>query len=339
VLDRHPYAREASWAAAGMAVPLLEASGPGPYLDLLLAARAHLAGLEEALRGETGLEIGYDGTGAIAAALTSSDAAALATRAAWQELEGLPVRRLTGKELRELEPGASEEALGGLLYPEDHQVDSPRLAAALRAAAVRAGARMLSGASVTGVRSRGGRARGVALEGGGLMDAEAVVLAAGAWSGTLAGLPTALPVRPVHGQAAAVLTPPGRFRHVLKSPRVYLVPRPAGRVIIGATAEDTGFARAVTDRRLATLLAAAAELAPELAAAPVLESWSGLRPGTPDDLPVIGEDPELEGLFYATGHFRNGVLLGPLTGELIGGAVEGEGLPAALKPFSITRFR
>lgn len=339
VLDRHPEAREASWAAAGMLAPLAEAAGPGPFLELLRAARTLFPSLASALLAESGIDIGYDDAGTVVAALTRADEEALEARAGWQEASGLPLRRLTGDQVRRLEPAASAAVRAGLLFPEDHQVDARRLAAALRSSAASAGARFRAGVEVRAVRAKGGRVSGVVLAGGaGEVPAAAVVLAAGAWSGRLAGLPRPLPVRPVHGQLAALAVSPGRFTHVLESPRVYLVPRAGGRLIVGATTEETGFDKSVSAERRRALLAAAAELAPGLARAGVLESWSGLRPGTPDGLPVLGEDPALRGLFHASGHYRNGILLGPLTGELIAAAVAGEDTGRDLSPYSAARF-
>jgi glycine oxidase len=145
-------------------------------------------------------------------------------------------------------------------------------------------------------------------------------------------------VEPVHGQLLAVESIPPIFRHVVDSPRCYLVPRSEGRVIAGATVERTGFRKTVTPRGIVGLLRGALEIAPGLADAAILETWSGLRPGTPDDLPILGPDPEVGGLFYATGHFRNGILLAPLTGELIADLLLGRSPAPGLAPFSIARF-
>jgi glycine oxidase len=166
-----------------------------------------------------------------------------------------------------------------------------------------------------------------------------VVVAAGSWAGRIGGLPRVLPVEPVRGQLVAVEALPPRFRHCVDSPRVYTVPRADGRLIIGATVERAGFRKAVTPAGIRALLSSAVEVAPWVDDLPIVESWSGLRPGTPDDLPVLGADPELPNLFYATGHYRNGILLAPVTAELIGEAVLGSAPAAeALAPFGIGRF-
>jgi glycine oxidase len=183
----------------------------------------------------------------------------------------------------------------------------------------------------------GGRVVGVRTATGERIEAGAVVVAAGSWAGALGGIPRELPVSPVHGQLLALKTIPPLFRHVIHSPGVYLVPRADGRLIVGATVERVGFEKAVTPAGLMSLLRPALEIAPALASMPVVELWSGLRPGTPDGLPIIGPDPEVTGLHYAVGHYRNGILLAPVTAELIAGSVRGSAT-RDLSPFSISRF-
>jgi glycine oxidase len=180
--------------------------------------------------------------------------------------------------------------------------------------------------------------RGVELATGDIVEAPQVVIAAGCWSGQVSGLPRPIPVRPIHGQLLALKADPGSLSHVLTSPRVYLVPRRDGRVIVGATTEETGFDRAVTESAVAGLRAAAVEAVPMLAEAPLLGSWSGLRPGTPDGLPILGPDPNVDGLFYATGHYRNGILLAPLTARLIFSSLRGRPPEVEIAPFAIERF-
>jgi glycine oxidase len=329
---------EASWAAAGMLSPLAEAAGPGPMLDLLLAAREMYPAYLEALREETGTDCGYSAAGTLYLALREEDEPELAERFAWQSAAGLAVERLDAAATREAEPGVSPAVRMALRFPGDHQVDNRALGAALWSAARSAGAEFRLGARAVRLLCEGGRAAGVALADGGRIAAGAVVLAGGAWAGRLEGLPRPVPVEPVHGQLAAIESVPPLFRHVVDTPRCYLVPRGPGRVIVGATVEHTGLRKAVTPWGLMRLLGAAVEAAPALEHAPLAEFWSGLRPGTPDDLPILGPDPGLPGLVYATGHYRNGILLAPLTGEAVGGLLAGEGWPAELEAFGIGRF-
>lgn len=338
VVERGTPGMEASWAAAGMLSPLAEAAGPGPMLDLLLEARDGYPRYVDALREETGMDCGYSDAGTLYLALREEDESELAERFAWQSAAGLPVERLDAAAAREAEPAVSPAVRGALRFPGDHQVDNRALAAALWSSARAAGAEFRLGASAVRLLREGGRAAGVACAGGQRVEAGAVVLAGGAWAGRLEGLPRPVPVEPVHGQLAAIESVPPLFRHVVDSPRCYLVPRSAGRVIVGATVEHTGERRAVTPWGLTRLLVAAMEAAPALEHAPLAETWSGLRPGTPDGLPILGPDPQLPGLVYATGHYRNGILLAPLTGERVGGLLAGEGWPASLDAFAIGRF-
>jgi glycine oxidase len=338
VVDRATPGAEASRAAAGMLSPLAEASGPGPMLDLLLHARAGFPDVVARLREATGVDAAYADAGTLVVALTEEDERELAARRAWQVAAGLPVERLEAAEARAMEPALSTEVRMALRYPGDHQVDNRSLSAALWAAAARAGAEFRIGAEVAGVVVEGGRAAGVTCAGGERIDAAAVVVAGGCWSGRLAGLPRALPVEPVHGQLLSLEAVPPIFRHVVDSPRCYLVPRADGRVIVGATVERTGFRKAVTPAGVMRLLRGALEVAPVLADAPLLATWSGLRPGTPDGLPILGADPDVPNLLYATGHYRNGILLAPLTGELIADLLLGREPTLDLQPFSIGRF-
>jgi glycine oxidase len=338
VLERGESGAEASWAAAGWLAPLVEADGPGPFLDLLLRGRAMYPAFAAAMREETGIDIGYSDAGTLSLALTGADAEAMERRYAWQSAAGLPAERLTAEEARSLEPGITPEVRQALLFPGDHQVDNREMARALCAAARRAGAEVRTGTAVERLAWSGGRLAGVELAGGERVRADAVVLAAGCWAGRLAGLPRALPVLPVHGQIAAVSTASQRFRHCIDTPRCYLVPRADGRLIAGATVERGVWQKEVTPAGLCSVLTGAAEIAPWIGGLPLVESWSGLRPGTPDDLPVLGPDPDVPELFYATGHFRNGILLAPLTGEAVGEMVLGGDPGADLTPFGIARF-
>jgi glycine oxidase len=338
VVERGVPGAEASWAAAGMLSPLAEAAGPGPMLDLLLAARELYPDYAAALGEETGIDVGYSDAGTLFLALREEDEPELLARFAWQRAAGLPVERLDAAAARAAEPAVSPELRFALRFPGDHQVDNRALTEALRLSATAAGAEFRTGVEAAALLREGNRVAGVACADGSRIAAGAVVLAGGAWAGRLGGLPRPLPVEPVHGQLLAIESSPPLFRHVVDSPRCYLVPRASGRVIVGATVEHTGERKAVTPWGLTRLLTAAVEIAPALEHAPVVESWSGLRPGTPDHLPILGPDPEVAGLVYATGHYRNGILLAPLTGQRMGALLAEGTWPAALDPFTIGRF-
>lgn len=338
VLERGRPGMEASRAAAGMLSPLAESTGPGPFLSLLLESRARFPALSVALREETGIDVGYRDTGTLYLAFSAEDEAELNERYHWQSVSGLDVERLNAGDARAIEPAISPRVRSALRFPGDHQADNRSLGRALWSAAARAGAEFRLGVEVVEVLRSGDRASGVKLAGGEQVAAGAVVVAGGSWAGRLGGLPHPLPIYPVHGQLLALETLPPLFEHVIDSPRCYLVPRADGRLIVGATVEEAGFGKAVTPAGVLQLLTGALEIAPSLGAVPVTEFWSGLRPGTPDGLPILGADPDVPNLFYATGHYRNGILLAPVTGELVGELVLGNEPAVDLEPFGIGRF-
>ena len=336
LLERDEPGTHASWAAAGMLSPLAEADEPGPFLDLLRDSRSLYPAFAAALEAESGIGVAYRTEGSLLVALTPEDEGVLEERWRWQRAAGLPVEPLTAAEALALEPALAPATRAALRFPEDHQVDNRLLARALAAAVKGAGVQIRTGTEVREVTREGERATGVATARGERVGAGAVVVAAGSWAGAIGGLPRPLPVFPVHGQLLALGAAPPPFRHVVHSPRVYLVPR-SERVVVGATTERVGFAKAVTAGGMLSLLAPALEALPALRDTPLAETWSGLRPGTPDGLPVLGADPEVAGLFYAAGHYRNGILLTPVTAELVAEAVLGSPSPR-LAPFSIARF-
>jgi glycine oxidase len=338
VVERGQPGAEASHAAAGMLSPLAEASHPGPFLDLLLRAREVFPEMADALREETGADVGYNDAGTLYLSLREADDAELEERFAWQSAAGLPVERLSGDEVRAMEPAVSPSVRSALRFPGDHQVENRILARALWAAAARAGAGFRLGADAVALLRDGDRVAGVELSGGERIAARQVVIAGGCWAGHLAGLPRPVPVEPVLGQLLALESIPPIFRHVVDSPRCYVVPRSDGRLIVGATVEHAGFRKSVTPAGLRMLIDGAMEVAPSLSSAPVAETWAGLRPGTPDGQPILGRDPDVDGLVYATGHFRNGILLAPLTGQLIGDMLLGRAPSTDLAPFGISRF-
>jgi glycine oxidase len=338
VLERGSCGAEASHAAAGMLSPLAEANEPGPWIDLLLHARDLYPEFVAALREESGTDVGYDDAGTLYLSLREEDDAEMEHRWAWQRAAGMDVERWTAGETREMEPAVSPAVRFSLRFPGDHQVDNRALGRALPVAAERAGAQVRTGAEAAGVLRDGSRVTGVELADGTRIHAGAVVIAGGSWAGQLRGLPRPLPVEPVHGQLLAMETLPPLFRHVVDSPRCYLVPRACGRVIAGATVERVGYRKAVTPQGVRRLLDGAVEIAPALDHAPLVETWSGLRPGTPDGLPILGRDPEVPNLLYATGHFRNGILLTPLTGEAIGAMLLGEEPAWELAAYGVGRF-
>ena len=338
VVERGRPGAEASSAAAGMLSPLAEAQGPGDMLSLLLRAREMYPAFADRLREETGADPAYSDAGTLYVAIREEDEAELHERLHWQSAAGLPVERLTAEEARALEPAITPEVRWALRFPGDHQVNAARLSVAMWSAAARAGAEFRLGEEVVSLMRDGDRVTGMELVGSERIAAGAVVLAGGSWAGRVGGLPRPVPVEPVMGQLMGIDAVPPPFRHVVDSPRCYLVPRTDGRLVVGATAEHVGFRKHVTPAGVIRLLSAAVEVAPSLADAPLAETWAGLRPGTPDGLPILGRDPDVPNLLYATGHYRNGILLAPITGEIIGGMLLGEAPAIDLTPFGIARF-
>lgn len=339
LVERDDGGRNASWAAAGMLSPLAEADSADDFLSLLLHSRRLYPAFITELEAETGQVVGYRDEGTLLVALNEHDEQAIRARFEWQHAAELPVEWLDPEAALRLEPALDPALRAALRFPEDHQVDNRLLATALRQGAVRAGVQVRSGQTITEILAKGGRITGVRLASGEHIPAQTVVIAGGATSPQIEALPAPLPIRPVHGQLLALHPGGPLFHHVLDSPRIYLVPRSDGRVIVGATTEEVGFRRAVTAGGVHALLSAAFELVPQLTGAALVESWSGHRPSTPDGWPILGEDPEMPGLVYATGHYRNGILLTPITALALADLILGRSARHDLTPFSPGRFR
>lgn len=328
----------ASGAAAGMLAAQAEAREPGPFLDLLLESREMHRAFGEELYEETSLDPEYVWAGTLRAALDEGPVEELRARHLWQRRHGLSARWMSGDEARELEPALSSRTVAALYLPEDGQVNSPRLVRSLSLAAARSGARVeeftkvcglvVEGSTITGVRTSAGETA-----------AGAVVLAGGASSASLVSdLGVEVPVHPVKGEILAAVPPSLPIKANVWDERCYMVPKRDGRVVIGATEEPGVRDPRPTLGGVAALSGAAVRLVPEISAATFASAWGGLRPGTPDNLPVLGPVDGVEGLMLATGHYRNGVLLAPLTGEVISALALGETPTTDISPFSAHRF-
>lgn len=341
--------REASTAAAGMLCPQMEAAedllvevpGAGAgraMLELCLVARDGWPSFARGLEAETGRDVHLRSDGILVVALTSVEAGRLERVASEQKARGLRAEILDPAAARRLEPAVRPGIAAALLLPDDHQVDPvPLMEAAAVVVRATPGLEVTTGIEARALLTDVGRVTGIETDLGRRLFAPRVVLAAGAWSGRLAGLPRALPVRPVKGQMAAVLPDRPLIRRVVGGRGAYCVPRDDGRIVIGATVEERGYDDRVSRVEVDALIAAAADVVDGLAEAPVVERWAGLRPGTPDSLPVLGPDPELEGLLYATGHYRNGILLAPLTAACLTALAAGRPAPVDLTPFAPDR--
>ena len=337
VIERGIPGAEASSAAAGILGPQMEAEGPGPLLELGLKSRALYPALAAELRELTGIDVGYDRSGVLAVAFDEAGEAALSARRAWQLARGLRVDSLSGEAARAREPALGPAVRAALAFNDDAQVAARELARAFSQAAAGAGARFLTGRYVRRVLTDKGAVTGVELDGD-VLPAAVVVVAAGSWSGLVdgAGVPPAV-VRPARGQLVSIETRPPLFRHVVSAPGGYLVPRRDGTVLAGSTVEMAGFRKEVTVGGLAAILTLARTVIPALADAPVTGSWSNFRPFTEDHLPVLGATA-VRGLVLATGHFRNGILLAPITAQAIAELIATGSASIDLSPFAIERF-
>ena len=340
VVDATP-GQGASWAAAGMLAPVTEVHyGERPLLGLNLAAADRWPAFAAEVEEASGHPVGYRSGGTLAVARDADDNAALEDLYQFQLRCGLEVERLRSRECRQLEPGLAPGIRGGVLAAGDHQVDNRALVQALLIACRRAGVRLLEG-RVAELATDGDRVTGVVLAGGARLPAEAVVLAAGCWSGGLGGLAAEAlpPVRPVKGQLLYLrgsADEPLCSRNV-RGLEVYVVPRGDGRVVVGATVEEQGFDTRVTAGAVHDLLRAALELLPDVAELELLETVVGLRPGSPDNAPMLGPAGP-EGLVVATGHYRNGILLTPVTADAIAELLATGRVPDLIAPFAPGRF-
>jgi glycine oxidase len=317
-------------AAGGMLAPQIEADSSDPLLALGLAARDHYDALAAALQESTGVQLGLWRGGIARVATNPADAARLQARVTWQQEQGYSSAWLGPDELRHRWPWLGP-AVGALWAPRDGALDPGRLVEAMLADAQRLGASVVRD-QIAGVVAARNRIVGVK-SGTASYTAPEVIIAAGAWSGLIEGLPRPLPVQPVRGQMAAVLWPEGVDRAILYHKDAYILAR-GTEAILGSTMEYAGFHPEVTPDGLAQIFSATVALCPGLIRAKVQRSWAGLRPVMPDGLPVIGQDPDLAGLWYATGHGRNGILLAGLTGLIMAELMSGQEPSQDLQPFA-----
>ncbi|MEV5935412.1 glycine oxidase ThiO [Streptomyces sp. NPDC052079] len=336
----------AARVAAGMLAAVTELHyGEETLLGLNLASARRYPAFAAELTELTGHDLGYRRCGTLAVALDADDRAHLRELHALQQRSGLDAQWLSGRECRRLEPMLAPGVRGGLRVDGDHQIDPRRLAAALVTACERAGV-TIRRTWAERLLVTGGRATGVVTADGAELGAGQVVLAAGSLSGRLAGVPEDVlpPVRPVKGQVVRLTMPErhGPFlsrtvRAVVRGSHVYLVPRENGELVIGATSEELGWDTTVTAGGVYALLRDAHELVPGITELPLAETRAGLRPGSPDNAPLLGPT-ELEGLLLATGHYRNGVLLTPVTGDAMADVLTTGELPEVARPFTARRF-
>lgn len=341
IFERGEAGHGASWAAAGMLAAGVEAEpGEAPLYALNRLSQALWPRFAAELEAAAGVAVGYRDEGTLVVALTRDDVAQLRFRYDFQRSLGVALEWLSGSEARRREPHLHPSLAAAVLSACDHQVDNRRLVAALRRAFLAAGGELHEHAAVTAVDIAQGRVTGLRL-GEARHGADIVVLAAGAWSAEIAGLPRAArpPVRPVKGQMLALRmaaeTP--LLSHVVWTPRVYLVPRGDRRLIVGGTVEERGFDASLTAGGVFALLEGAWRAVPGIEELAIDEMWVGFRPGSRDDAPMLGPSP-VEGLVLATGHHRNGILLTPVTADAVSRFILKGEVDDAIRPFAIERF-
>jgi glycine oxidase len=341
LIERGHLGAEASWAAGGILAPQVEVDHQAEFFQLACASRDLYPAFAESLKEETGIDVELDRSGTLYLGLTPKDEAELRHRYEWQKSEDLQVEWLNGDEARRFEPSISAEVVCALRFPKDIQVENRRLINALIRANEELGVQLLTGAAVKALRIKHEKVYGVETTNG-FVGATSVVLAAGAWTSLIASPDFDLPeimVEPVRGQMLCFEARPQIARHVVYSARGYLVPRRDGRVLAGSTAEHVGFDKRVTDEGESTIKSMAIEIAPVIENLPIVDSWAGFRPRANDGLPVLGPCEEIAGLFYATGHYRNGILLAPITGNVIADVIIDGVVPEKMRAFSPDRFR
>ena len=342
VFDRGEAGKGASWAAAGMLAARAEAE---PGEELLLALNTHAQAIWPAFRHDleaaTGRSIGYRDEGTLIVAPNRDDAEQLRFTYEYQKRQGLDVEWLTPRQVSQKEPYLAPGIRAGVYSPSDHQVDNRALTVALKVAFLSAGGKLRENTTVESVNITGAKVTGVLVDGE-TENADAIVLAAGAWSHEINGIPDDMrpPVRPLKGQMLALkmdLNYP-ILQHVLWAPEgVYLVPRGDGRLLIGATVEERGFNKDLTAGGLLHLLRETWEVLPGIDELPVIETWVGFRPTSRDDAPILGPT-EIDGLIVATGHHRNGILLSPLTANAVSHYILTQELTDGIEPFGPKRF-
>jgi glycine oxidase len=339
-----PEPERGAWnTAAGLLAPITELQyDETALLRLNVASATRYPAFDAELRESTGLPTGYARRGTLAVAWDAADLAALRDLHAFGEELGVEANLLTPAELRTLEPALAPGLPGGMLAPDDHQVTPRLLHAALLAAAQQCGARVI--AATATIATSANRVTGVQLSDGSQLDAATVVLAAGAWSATVDGVPDAVrpPVRPVKGQTVRLQLAVPAIAHVVrgtvKGNPIYLVPRDGGEVVLGASVEEAGFDQTPRAGAVYELLRDAQTVLPELGEAQLLEVCTGLRPGSADNAPHIGPC-DVDGLVIATGHYRNGVLLAPVTADAVAEYIATGSVPDEVAAFAPRRAK
>src|SRR5229473_2498690 len=337
VFDRQQPGQEASWASAGILSPAPENPGMIVMVALGKASLALYPEFVAQVEEISGKSTGFRPRGTLEALFSHDTKAELSTIIALHHGLGLKAEPLRAEDARELEPALSEEVEAAVLRPEEASVDNRVLTAAILEAAERSGAQIFSRNEAKAIWREGNRCAGLILQNE-KVEAKWTIIAAGCFSAAIEGIAPYAPVRPAKGQMVALRGDDLKMERVLWSEKIYLVPRNDGRIVAGATVEYAGFDKRTTAGGIEKILSAAIDLAPGLANARIEEMWAGLRPDSPDHLPILGPT-DLDGLLIATGHFRSGILLAPVSAKLMREWITEQKVSLDWDRFSPLRFR
>ena len=336
LFDANQPGKEASWASAGMISPAPENLGSIPFVPISLASAALYPEFIRNVEELSGIDVGYRQDGAIDALLDGNVEEELSTVIALQHGVGLRAEALNALQAREMEPALSEAIEAAIFRPDEASLDNRAFTEAVLKAAQRNGAKIFAGNGAKAIWKENGRCRGLILQNG-QVEAKSTIIAAGCFSAQIEGVAAYAPVFPAKGQMIALRCESVEIRRVLWLEHTYLVPRNDRRIIAGSTIERTGFDRNVTAGGIKKILSEVLQLAPGLEKAQIEETWAGLRPDSPDHLPILGPT-DLDGLLIATGHFRSGILLAPITARLMREWICSQTVSVDWERFSPLRF-
>jgi len=339
IIERGKIGKESSFAAAGMLAPNAETEKQDDFTEFCAESLNLYPDYANALFDETDVDIELDKNGTLYLAFTEADAKEISRRYEWQKSAGLQIEHLTARETLQAEPFVSPDVRESLFFPNDWQVENRRLLFALEKYAELNCIKIIENAEISNLLIEKNRIIGAETKSEKFF-APTVVLATGAWTSLIKAESFVLPqIKPIRGQIISFQTAKRLFGKVIYSPRGYIVPRADGRILVGATVEDADFDKSVTDTATKFLHETALEISPGLANLEIAEKWVGLRPFAADGLPILGAFPEVENLFIATAHYRNGILLAPLTAKVIAEKIAKNLDSEYLKIFSPKRFR
>jgi len=339
ILEKGNTGRESSWAGAGILCPIQPWLYPDSFTRLIDASLALYPEMNEMLMEMSGISMQWRTTGLLIPLFEDDRVNHKDAALGWSKRCGWPVEQLDARQCQQHEPNLSGEVSGALLWPQVGQVRNPRLLAAVKQALAVCGVPIREQAEVVGIgTSAQGDVNALTLANGERIETDAVLLAAGSWSGELAKqIGLELPVQPVKGQIVLLKDEPERLRHIVKHDDVYLVPRSDGHILVGASMEQVGFQRGTTSEVADQLLDAAYRIAPGLQTATIMQKWMGFRPGSPDGLPYLGAVEGYPGLWVSTGHYRNGVALAPGTADIISRWMMGQEPDMDMSDFRVNR--